>query len=350
MEDRLSLIALSRSSNLSRRRKYEIYTQYTDTLPNISDIRPSGGLWWDVPQDFPSRDALEKEIETLKKRSVRIVTIDDDDYPPSLRPLPDPPLVLYVRGELPLNGPAIAIVGSRKATYEGLSLAEKISETLSFAGITVVSGMARGIDTAAHKGAVREKGRTIAVLGCGIDICYPSENRRLFEQIQAEGAIVTEYPPGDPPLPYHFPERNRIIAGLSRGILVVEATEKSGSLITARLGAEYGREVMAVPGNVYSDSFRGTNRLIKEGAKLIDNAGEIITTCFPSFTVVTDRKADSLDGEEQALYDAMGGETIHVDRIIDTTGLEAKHVMVLLTRLEMKGRVGRFPGGLFVKK
>jgi DNA processing protein len=292
---------------------------------------------------------IEKATEKLINLGADIITIRDKTYPELLRHIPDPPVVLYKKGSLKTNSNTLAIVGSRKATFEGIALAEKIANTLSSLGITIVSGLARGIDSSVHKGALSEIGKTTAVLGCGIDICYPAENIRLFEKIGEEGLLLTEYSPGDPPLNYHFPERNRIIAGLSKGILVIEASGKSGSLITARLGLEYARDVMAIPGSIFSDEHKGANALIKQGAKLVDGIEDILATSFPDLTLKKQKKIE-MDKDEDYVYSYIGHEKIHVDGLIDRTGMQAKQVMAVLTRLEMKEVVRGFPGGYYIRK
>jgi DNA processing protein len=191
-------------------------------------------------------------------------------------------------------------------------------------------------------------GNTVGVLGCGIDICYPPENKNLFARMGEEGAIVTEYMPGEQPLPFHFPERNRIIAGLSKGILVIEASQRSGSLITARLGLEYGREVMAIPGSVFNEEYRGANKLIKEGAKLVDGIEDILTTCFPGLSFTHEEKVE-LDGDEKYIYALVGFTKVHIDEIIEKSRMEAKKVMAAMTGLEMKEVVRQLPGGFYIK-
>jgi DNA processing protein len=228
-------------------------------------------------------------------------------------------------------------------------MAEKIAQTLSSVGITVISGLARGVDAAAHRGALKEKGKTVGVLGCGIDICYPSENRSLFEKVGQEGCILTEYTPGELPLQHHFPARNRIIAGLSKGVLVVEASQRSGSLITARLGLEYGREVMAVPGSIFDEGYKGANSLIKQGAKLIDGMDDIIATCFPNLTLKKNEHVD-LNGDEHYIYEIIGLVKIHVDEVIEKSGMETRHVMAILTNLELKEAIQGIPGGFYLRR
>lgn len=300
-------------------------------------------------RSFKEWKDIEKASEKLSSLGVDILTIKDNAYPELLKQIPDPPVVLYRKGPLRMGKNTLAIVGSRKATFAGITLAEKIANTLSSLGITVVSGLARGIDTSAHKGAVAEKGKTAAVLGCGIDICYPAENRRLFEKIGEEGLLLTEYSPGEPPLNYHFPERNRIIAGLSKGVLVIEASGRSGSLITARLGLEYGREVMAVPGSIFSDEHKGANTLIKQGAKLIDGIEDIIAGCFPDLRLKRQQQPE-ITKDEDYVYSFISHEKMHVDEIIDKTGMQAKDVMAILTRLEMKDIIRGFPGGYYIRR
>ena len=204
------------------------------------------------------------------------VTFTSADYPKSLFEIPDPPPFLYVQGALRCHETAIAIVGSRRATAYGLQTTARLAEALAGQGITVISGMARGVDTAAHKGAIAAGGRTVGVLGCGIDRIYPPENRRLFQEMSEKGALISEFPLGTLPLAENFPRRNRIISGLSRGVLVVEAAENSGSLITAQYALEHGRDVFAVPGNISFATSRGSNRLIKQGAKLVDCVEDIL--------------------------------------------------------------------------
>ena len=247
------------------------------------------------------------------------------------------------------GGPTFAVVGARKATFEGMLLAEQIAETLSTAGITVASGLARGIDGAAHKGALRGEGKTVGVLGCGIDTCYPAENSALFAKMAEEAAIVTEYAPGERPLKHHFPERNRIIAGLARGVLVVEASAKSGSLITARLALDYGREVMAVPGRVLDEAYKGANGLIKQGARLVEDIEDILTCCFPDVKFAR-KTAIDINEDEDYIYTLMSVGRIHVDELIRKSRLEAKKVLAILTRLEMKDMVRHTPGGFYIRK
>lgn len=222
------------------------------------------------------RAKTKELICSINKAGIKVITLVDDLYPEYLKNIYDPPLLLYLKGNLVKNEKAVAVVGSRRATAYGQKMAGVLAQELAMNGITVVSGMARGIDSYAHKSALDANGRTIAVTGCGLDIVYPPENRRLAEIIAAKGAVISEYMPGIQPMPHNFPARNRIISGISLGVVVIEASEKSGSLITVNMALEQGRDVFAVPGNVTSMNSRGTNKLIKDGAKLVTGIDDIL--------------------------------------------------------------------------
>ncbi len=350
MEELAAMLALARIHGIPYQQKKEIMlsNQMVASLfeekARLADpsLRPK-------LRAFDGLKAISKELANLEKMKVRVISMRDASYPALLREIPDPPLFLYTRGPLTLHSQMIAVVGSRKATFEGMSLAERIAETLSSLGITVVSGFARGIDSSAHRGALKGKGKTVAVFGCGIDICYPAENKHLYERVSSEGLIVTEYATGEKPLPRHFPERNRIIAGLCKGVLVIEASTRSGSLITARLALEYGREVLAVPGRVFDEEYKGANNLIKEGAKLVEDIEDIIASCFPDLEL---KKKDRLamEGDEEYIYSLMGMDKVHVDELAGRCRLEMKRLMPLLTRLEMKDLVRPLPGGFYIRK
>jgi len=349
MDEKRALMALSRVKGLSRLAKRRICEAYPDVTrlfhPNTGDGQAPAG----IAARFDDWRGIDRDLRLLEKLHARVITIKDGEYPELLRHIPDAPVVLYARGPLQSGTMTLAVVGSRKASPEGMNLAGKIGETLSFAGITIVSGLARGVDTAAHTRALEGEGRTAAVLGCGIDICYPPENNVLFEKIAEQGIILTEYVPGEQPLPHHFPERNRIIAGLARGVLVVEATARSGSLITSRLALEYGREVMAVPGSVLRTQYAGSNRLIKEGARLIDSVEDILTTCFPDVRLAA-QKPMELDSGENKVYSLIGFEKVHADEVIERSGMDTKEVMAVLTRLTMKNVVAEISGGYFIRR
>jgi DNA processing protein len=350
MEERIALIALSRIKGINNILKKHV----VDTVDNIAALFEKKGTVFDDhvrsrASSFKGWRKIDNDLEELNRVGAGVVTIRDKEYPPLLKNIPDPPIVLYKKGPFETGVNTLAIVGSRKATFEGMNLAEKIGETLSSVGITIVSGLARGVDAAAHRGALKEKGKTVAVLGCGIDICYPSENRRLFNAIGEEGLILTEYAPGEEPLPYHFPERNRIIAGLSKGVLVIEASQKSGSLITARLGLEYGREVMAIPGSVFREEYKGANALIKQGAKLVENINDILATSFSGYEP-KQKEPVNITPEEEKIFSHISLEKVHIDEIIEKSGMKAKQVMAILTRLEMKEIIREVPGGFYIRK
>ena len=303
------------------------------------------------------RDGLkiEEELSLAKERDVKIITIEDELYPVNLRSIFDPPIVIYLKGELrPEDAIAISIVGSRRATYYGSSTASDFSSSLASVGVTIVSGLARGIDTQAHQGALKSGGRTIAVLGSGLDVIYPPENRRLFEEIVEKGAVISEFPFGTEPKGYNFPQRNRIISGLSLGVVVVEAASKSGALTTANLALEQGREVFAVPGRINSECSKGTNHLIKEGAKLTESVDDILE----EFEFLKDMRGakDSEEGEgidlsreEKKVYDLLSKEEpIHIDIITNKSGLSSQQVASTLMGLELKNLTRQLRGTMFV--
>jgi len=356
MDELIALMAFSRLPGLNTLKKKEIIDN-NDRVGSFFEGKVKY-IDRDIQNkilSFKGWNEIEKEIKRLEKMNVDIITIRDRTYPHLLKNIPDPPIVFYKKGSLTFNSNTIAIVGSRKATFTGINLAEKIADTLSSHGITVVSGFARGIDASAHKGALRGKGKTIAVFGCGIDICYPSENARLYDKISEEGALFTEYGLGEKPLQYHFPERNRIIAGLSKGILIVEATQKSGSLITAKCGIEYGRDVLAVPGNIFNEEHKGANALIKQGAKLVDNIEDIIVSCFPDLKFKEEKirktdQSEAMNPDENRVYSLIGFDNIHTDEVIEKSKMQTKDVMVILTGLEMKDLIRQFPGGFYIRK
>jgi DNA processing protein len=305
----------------------------------------------------PFEKGVERELTLLEKVGGRVVTSGEENYPKRLKDIYDPPPVLYVRGEIKKEDElAISIVGSRKTSPYGRWFTEKISRELVQQGVTIVSGMARGIDSVAHQGAISEGGRTIAVLGCGVDIVYPRENLKLCGQIVDHGAVVSEFPMESPPEAGHFPKRNRIISGLSLGVVVVQAGKGSGSLITAGYALEQGRDVFAVPGNVGAESSQGTNQLIKEGAKLVESSEDILEEILPRWkrdekaTSKVEEREKGLSGEEKALYALLGDTPFHIDAIIRETQLEPGKVSSLLLNLELKGWVSQWPGKCFTRK
>ncbi len=312
------------------------------------------------PPEAETLREIDRELMALERLHLRVVTILDDGYPALLRRIADPPPLLYVGGRLePADALAVAVVGSRRATPAGRAFTEELSRDLAARGFTIVSGLARGVDAAAHRGALAADGRTLAVLGCGLDRVYPSEHRTLRQQIEQHGAVIGELPLGAPPHGAHFPRRNRIISGLSIGVVVTEAARDSGSLITARLALEQGREVFAVPGFVKAETSRGPHSLIKQGAKLVESAADIIEELLPQLDDAqrarlipggTSRSTGiPLAAEEAVLYALLSFEPMHVDRLIATSGLPAADVSRVLLALELKRRVRQVPGQSYLR-
>jgi DNA processing protein len=294
----------------------------------------------------------EDELRRLEKmHDVRLITFLDADYPRRLFEIGSPPPLLYLRGRLPFWDPALAVVGSRRATRNGLKAAQELSAAAARAGLLVVSGLARGIDTAAHQGALAGGGSTVAVLGCGVDCPYPPENRELSERITANGCLLSEFPLGTQPLADHFPRRNRIISGLSRGVLVVEAADKSGSLITARYALDQGREVMAVPGPIYIPSCCGSNGLIKQGAALVDCLDDLLAALGLD-TATTSAQAGyastvprcPMTPREAQVYELLAQGPRHLDEITTALELTAAEVSAMVLGLELKGLLVQLPG------
>ena len=285
-----------------------------------------------------------------------VVTLGDPAYPPLLLHTADPPLLLHAIGDLArLAAPSVAIVGSRAASAQGREHARQFARQLSQRGLTVVSGLALGIDGAAHVGALEGPGRTIAVVGTGLDVAYPTRHAALAERIGREGLLISEYSLGTPPLPFHFPQRNRLIAGLALGTLVVEATVQSGSLITARLAAEMGREVFAVPGSIRAEQAQGCHELIRQGARLVETVDDILEELGPPWAPPPRRVPAGgapvavpparPSGPPDPVLDAMGHDPIDLDTLSDRTGFGAAELGARLLELELQGRVERLPGG-----
>jgi len=290
--------------------------------------------------------------------TIHRITIDDAEYPSVLREIHTPPKVLYVNGSLvPEDAIAVALVGSRRASPYGLQTCEQLAFELAGSGITVVSGMARGIDTAAHRGALRAKGRTIAVMGSGHNRLYPPENKKLYQAISESGAVITEFEDDVPPLAENFPRRNRIISGLSLGVVVVEATKDSGALITANFALEQGREVFAVPGKVDSPTSRGTNELINQGARLVQSAADIIEELriaprrSPGVAEGGTNGGPRLAGNEEKVFALMSSEPMNADEILDKMdGVSAQELSKTLLSLELKKVIARLPGDQYIRK
>lgn len=301
--------------------------------------------------DGPDPSALSAELDWLAPANHHLVTWTDADYPPLLRQIPDPPVALYVIGDRRLLARAqLAIVGSRNPTPAGRENAQAFARSLAAAGLTITSGLALGIDGAAHRGALEAGGTTLAVTGTGLDRVYPPRHRELAHEIAAHGALVTEFPLGTPPRPENFPIRNRLISGLSLGTLVVEAALKSGSLITARLATDQGREVFAVPGSIHSPQARGCHALIRQGAKLVETAQDILEELGALAQIVEPNSAPApanLDARASALLDCLGYDPVGVDTLIERSGLTAEIVSSMLLQFELRGLVATGPGGVY---
>lgn len=293
------------------------------------------------------RRSVERALKWASGRSHSVITLADAAYPQALLEIADPPCLLYARGRVELlNRSALAVVGSRNASAQGMQNAESFAKAFSEAGITIVSGLALGIDAAAHRGGLRARGSTVAVLGTGVDVAYPGRNAGLAEQIAEHGLLLAEFPLGAPPAAHHFPQRNRLISGLGRGCLVVEAALASGSLITARSAAEQGREVFAIPGSIHSPLSKGCHALIKSGAKLVESAEDVLAE-LPGYRAW--RAGRSADPRDQAggLLQHMGHDPVDVDSLCARTEMPAHEVTSELLRLELDGRVAALPGGFY---
>ncbi|MDR2788519.1 MAG: DNA-processing protein DprA [Candidatus Accumulibacter sp.] len=308
--------------------------------------------------DTRNDDAIATATAWAQSPGQRIVTLADSDYPRALLEIPDPPTLLYVLGRVELlNRTILSIVGSRNPTPQGILNAERFAGALAEAGLAIASGMALGIDAAAHRGALAAQGETIAFIGTGIDRIYPARNRDLAHEIGAKGVIVSEFPIGTPVVASNFPRRNRLISGIARGVLIVEATVESGSLITARLAGEQGREVFAIPGSIHSPQARGCHKLIKEGAKLVETARDILEELRWSVPIpppaptqaVTGASgaSDASQGENAEILSLMGYDPCGLDELVIRSGLSADALSVVLLHLELEGRVASLPGGRY---
>ncbi len=348
------LIALSLLPFLTPNRT-RLLLEYFDPLPSACNASSSllQGLLSVTPEQAdqvrnPLTMATRARVEELRSR---VVTLADEEYPPMLREIIDPPLALHFRGDLSLlTRPALAMVGSRRASPYAINAAEHLAKQLAPSGLVIVSGLARGIDAASHHAALDAGGTTIAVLGTGIDVIYPRSNARLFRRIESAGLIVTEFPPGTPPKPENFPIRNRVISGLSHGTLVVEATRRSGSLITARMAAEQGREVFALPGSIFSAGSEGTHRLIQYGAKLVHDANDVLEELPGHLRLMQTPQDPEPESPLREVLAALSREdAAHVDTIAARLGRTSSAVAESLLQLEMDGWIRALPGARYVR-
>lgn len=358
--EKIFLNALNRLTMLGSRRITALLNHYG-----------SAEQAWNAPaEEYPLVLNLKQDSEQLKKEKEKVdpdrewrqleklkigcLMADDSNYPGLLREIAYPPPIIYFKGDpIKIGDPAVAIVGSRRSTFYGTEVAKRLAQELAVAGITVVSGMALGIDTAAHRGALEQGGYTAAVLGCGLDKCYPRQNFELIEAIIESGVVFSEFPYGTEPLPINFPQRNRIISGLSLGTVVVEATAKSGSLITAGYAIEQNREVFAVPGNIGSPYSRGCHRLIKEGAKLVESAADILAELYLESSgerqLAIDLPVIDLNEAEKRLLQMIPYQPLHIDDLIRLSELGAAAASALLLSLEIKKVIRQTPGKYFCR-
>ncbi len=323
------------------------------------EIRERAGLSERVSRTIADfvipEDDIERDMETLARLDVEIVTRWDEDYPANLQEIYDPPAMLFVRGTLAAqDSNAVAVVGTRNPGRYGLEMTEQICRDLSRSGVTLISGLARGIDTACHRAALKESGRTIGVLGCGIDVTYPRENRGLIEEMTESGAVISEFRPGTPPHATNFYRRNRVVSGLSKGVVVVEASTKSGSLITARHAADQNRDVLAVPGNVMNLRSRGPHKLLKEGAGLVESGKDIMLELFsdsqrsaqPSLFEAKSDDSDLSDVAKRVLG-SLEPDPTPIDDLCELLKIDAGKLSAVLLELELRGSIRQHPGKMF---
>lgn len=360
MNNRDSLIWLNNITGVTNR-TIEKLENYYESLENIwlscdEEILSLKNISTKVKNEIikcKNKSYYDKVIEEIENKDVKVITILDENYPKRLRDIYDCPKVLYIKGTMPEDDENIlAIVGARKATIYGKWAASKIANDLLDRGITLISGMASGIDTEVHISAIKKNKKNIAVLGCGVDVIYPKSNKNVYSKIIENGCVISEFPLGTQPLRHNFPQRNRIISGLSLGVVVIEASEKSGSLITATHAAEQGKDVFALPGNINSIYSIGTNKLIKDGAKLVLDVEDILEEIRELKDVKVSSKKrninyDSLSEDEKKIISYIKQGPIHSDIICHKTKINISKLNSILTILEMKGIVKRLPNQLF---
>lgn len=299
--------------------------------------------------------SAEEQLQRAEQEGFSIISFEDEKYPALLKLIPDPPAVLYFRGELMVEEPAVALVGSRKATPYGLNVTQYLARDLASAGVTIVSGLARGIDARAHTAAVQAGGRTLAVLGSGVDVIYPSEHKALADKVAENGAVISEFPLGTPPNRENFPVRNRIISGLSSAVVVIEASSKSGSLITARMAAEQGREVLAVPGSIFNESSQGCHSLIKDGAALVQSWTDVVaalpTAVSKSLTLKETPAFDQdlTKVEKDVICLLSFDQPKHMDQLVQMGNIRSQDLSTVLVTLEMKNYITQIPGKQFIR-
>jgi DNA processing protein len=361
MNEQAYWLALRRAPGIGSVTFCRLLTEYGSPAAVFAAPRRITGLS-DKTQRYlrqPDWEAVEQDLKWLEQPGHCLLTLADRGYPALLREISDPPPVLFVHGDPSLLSlPQLAIVGSRNPSPTGAETAVQFANYLANSGLVISSGLALGIDAAAHEGALAAKAPTVAVAGTGLDRVYPARHRALAHAITERGALVSEFPIGTPPLPQNFPRRNRLISGLSLGILVIEAALQSGSLITARLGAEQGREVFAIPGSIHNPLARGCHRLIREGAKLVETAQDVleelgsligVTTELQPREELRETNAPASDPEYQLLLDSLGYDPLSIDLLVERCGLTAEAVSSMLLVLELQGLITALPGGRYFR-
>ena len=366
MEAREAMVALNMSEHVGPVRVRQMLEHFGDapailraSRQQLMQVRGIGEEAAEAISKWEHKIDLKAEFKRIEEFGCHVVIGSDEEYPPLLREIYDPPIVLYVKGTMTAKDKnSVALVGSRMTTHYGIEVARKLGYQLAYLGVTVVSGGARGVDTASHQGALSAKGRTIAVLGTGINLVFPAENAELYERIVANGAIITQFPFNRPADKQSFPIRNRIVAGMTLGTVVVEANLTSGALITANFATEYGRQVFAVPGRIDSPRSKGCHDLIKKGAKLCEGAEDILSE-FEYLFPASNRPATAsetgqlpaveLSLNEQKIYDSLDGKELSIDEVIRKCSLPSSAVSVGLLSLEMKRLVRQLPGKIFVR-
>lgn len=329
-----------------------VFKASEEELAECPDIGPKKAK---AIKNFQDWDKVEVHLKKLQDREMKILRFTDTKYPQNLREIEDAPIVLYYKGEyLKQDSLSIAVVGSRSMSDYGRKIASELAFGLASVGVSIISGFARGIDTVAHLAALKAKGRTIAVLGSGIDVIYPKENRTLYSKIMDSGCVISEFPLKTPPDKHNFPRRNRLISGLSLGVLVIEATASSGSLITAQYALDQNKEVFAVPGRIDSALSQGTNQLIKKGAKLVQKTEDILDELLPQLkgllkTMPSQGEPLEINDRENAIFSLITEEPIHIDTLVRASGIPAEEALSLLLNLEIKGLVRQKEGKRFCK-
>jgi len=327
----------------------DAFSAKTEELQFIASLSPKAAR---VLSNNKNLNYIETLLKNMESGGIAYFSREHDRFPELLKEIPDPPVGIFCIGTLPSdNTYKVAIIGSRKCSEYGLMAARKMAKPLAEAGVVIVSGMARGVDSMAHRGALLGGGKTIAVPGCGVDICYPSENKNLREEIIKNGCVISEYPPGVKPTPAYFPARNRIISGLSKGVIVTEAGKKSGTLITVNQAIDQGREVFAIPGNISSKLSEGTNQLIRDGAIPVSDYTDVLFSLGISedLTKPKTNSKNNLASDEKQVYDSLNFEPVSIDMLMDLTDLDLGRVLYLCAQLEIRGLIRKLPGSRYVK-